>query len=301
MTLFMNPLPDERLMRCIHFLHFLFCLHSHREIAILTISHSKHYDVRIDTNCELLYIPGYIQFRPTVNGKMRFIQQAKNIHVRNFDDIVSSDQLQTRKHGTLLPNSIRCIIAGPSNCGKTNLLISLIESENGLSFENIYIYSKTLQQDKYKYLEYLLKPIKSVGFFKFLSSDQVIHPNKMRKNSLIIFDDVICEKKQENIKSFFCLGRHRNIDCFYLTQTYARVSKHMIRDNCNFLILFKQDDMNLKHVFDDMGIACDMKFNEFRLFCSICWRAKYGFVVIDLDSDVNNGRYRKGFASYLKI
>lgn len=232
---------------------------------------------------------------------MRFIKQAKNIDVRNIDNIVSSNRLQIKRHGSLLPNSIRCIIAGPSNCGKTNLLISLIESENGLSFENIYIYSKTLQQEKYEYLESLLKPIKHIGYFKFTSSDQVIHPNDARKNSLIIFDDVICERKQDNIKNFFCLGRHRNIDCFYLTQTYTRVSKHMIRDNCNLLILFKQDDLNLKHVFDDMGIVCDMKFAEFKIFCLTCWKEKFGFVVIDLDSDVNNGRYRKGFGSYLKI
>ena len=79
------------------------------------------------------------------------------------------------------------------------------------------------------------------------------------------------------------------------------MSKHLIRDNCNFLILFRQDDMNLKHVYNDMGVACDMKFIEFRQFCLECWREKYGFVVIDLDSDVNNGRYRKGFSEFLNI
>lgn len=221
--------------------------------------------------------------------------------MRNLDDAVSSKTSQIKRHSVLLPNSIRCIIAGPSNCGKTNLLISLIESDNGLSFENIYIYAKTLDQDKYRYLDKLLQSVNGVGFHKFSSSEQVIHPNETKKNSIIIFDDVICDKNQTNIKNFFCLGRHRNIDCFYLSQTYARVSKHMIRDNCNFVILFKQDDMNLRHVFSDMGVACDMKFDQFKLFCLECWREKYGFVVIDLDSDVNNGRYRKGFANYLKM
>lgn len=231
---------------------------------------------------------------------MRFEKQGGNICVRNFDAVVSPDSPQNKKHGKLLPNTIRCIIAGPSNCGKTNMLISLIESENGLSFENLYLYSKTLEQDKYRYLEQLIKSVEGIGFFKFSASDQVIHPSRTRPNSIIVFDDVIGERNQDIIKEFFCLGRHRNIDCFYLTQTYARVSKHMIRDNCNFVILFKQDDLNLRHVFSDMGIACDMKFNEFKLFCLNCWREKYGFVVVDLDSDVNEGRYRKGFDNYLK-
>lgn len=231
---------------------------------------------------------------------MRFIKQSIKIPVRNVDESITSKSKEKR-HSNLLPNSIRCIIAGPSNCGKTNVLITLIEAENGLKFENVYIYCKTLDQDKYKYLENILKPIAEVGFYAFSASDKVIAPNQAKKNSIFIFDDVISDRNQENIKQYFCLGRHRNIDCFYLTQTYTRVSKHLIRDNCNMLILFRQDDMNLKHVYGDMGIACDMKFDEFRQFCLECWREKYGFVVIDLDSDVNKGRYRKGFSDFLAI
>lgn len=227
---------------------------------------------------------------------MRFIQQQLDIPIRNLDDAASIGKQKTKRHSELLPNSIRCIVAGPSNCGKTNLLISLIESQHGLKFENIYIYSKTLAQDKYEYLKKVLTPIPEIGFFTFSASEKVIPPSAAKKNSIFIFDDVIVDKSQENIKNYYCLGRHRNIDCFYLTQTYARISKHLIRDNCNFLILFRQDDMNLKHVYSDMS---DLKFEEFRQFCLECWKGKFGFVVIDLDSDVNNGRYRKGFSSFL--
>lgn len=230
---------------------------------------------------------------------MRFTKQSINIPVRNVDLSTSTGKKQIKRHSDLLPNSIRCIIAGPSNCGKTNVLITLVESKHGLKFENVYIYSKTLDQDKYEYLKKILKPLKSIGFYPFSSSDKVITPSQAKKNSIFIFDDVICDRNQENIKQFFCLGRHRNIDCFYLTQTYTRVSKHLIRDNCNFLILFRQDDMNLKHVYNDMGVTCDMTFEKFRQFCLECWREKYGFVVIDLDSDVNHGRYRKGFSHFL--
>lgn len=232
---------------------------------------------------------------------MRFSKQTINIPIRNVDESFTSTSTQLRRHSILLPNSIRCILAGPSNSGKTNLLISMIESEHGLKFENIYIYSKSLEQDKYKYLKNLFAPLKNIGFYTFTKSDEVIAPSAAKKNSIIVFDDVISDKNQENIKQYYCLGRHRNIDSFYLTQTYTKVSKHLIRDNCNFLILFRQDDMNLKHVYNDMGVACDMKFDQFRQFCLECWREKYGFAVIDLDSDVNRGRYRKGFSNYLNI
>lgn len=236
-----------------------------------------------------------------VSINMRFTKQVTRIPIRNVDESASSSATKAKRHSVLLPNSIRCIIAGPSNCGKTNLLIGLIESEHGLKFENIYIYSKSLEQDKYKYLRKLLAPLKNIGFYTFSSSDKVISPNVAKKNSIIIFDDVICTKNQENIKEYYCLGRHRNIDCFYLSQTYTRVSKHLIRDNCNFIILFRQDDMNLRHIYNDTSVACDMKFDQFKQFCLECWSEKFGFAVIDLDSDVNRGRYRKGFSSFLDL
>lgn len=230
---------------------------------------------------------------------MRFVKQPTSLTVRNFD-LETDRGKKVKKHGDLFPNSIRCIICGPSNCGKTNTLISLLEDPNGLRFENVYVYSKSLEQDKYKYLERILNSIDGMGFYKYSSSEEVIEPANAKPNSIFIFDDVICDK-QNNIRSYFCMGRHRDVDCFYLTQTFTRVPKHLIRDNANFIILFKQDDMNLRHIYNDYSIACDMKFDEFRKMCNMCWREKYGFVVIDMDSEPNNGRYRKGFDSFVQI
>lgn len=83
---------------------------------------------------------------------MRFIKHAAEISVRNIDEGASGHQPNGRRHSELLPNNLRCITAEPNGCGTTNLLISLIESENGVKFENLYIYSKSLEQDKYRYL-----------------------------------------------------------------------------------------------------------------------------------------------------
>lgn len=225
---------------------------------------------------------------------MRFSKQPINIP----SNIVAWDPSAcvVRRHSALLPNSIRCIIAGPSNCGKTNLLINLIVSENGLNFENVYVYSKTLWQPKYIYLKNLLESVDGVGYNE---SNELIASADAQPNSIVIFDDVICEKNQDIIKGYFSMGRHRYVDSFYLTQTYTCVGKHLIRDNCNFLILFRQDDLNLRHIYNDMGVACHMKFDAFRRFCFECWGDRYGFTVIDLDSEVDRGRYRKGFSDYL--
>lgn len=232
---------------------------------------------------------------------MQFIQQPTTIAIKNFDcktHAVKSGNLQ--KHGPLLSNSIRCIVCGPSGCGKTNVIISLLEDPNGLRFENIYLYSMSLYQPKYIYLKNLLSEIEEIGFYTFSSNDEVIPPENAKHNSIFIFDDVITQK-QNNIKSYFCMGRHNNIDCFYLTQSYAHVPKHLIRENTNLLLLFKQDDMNLKHIFNDFGLSSDLSFEKFKEICRQCWGNKYDFLVLDLERSLNDGKYRKGFDNFIKM
>ena len=195
----------------------------------------------------------------------------------------------------MLPTTIRAIICGPSNC-KTNILISLLESLHGVRFENVYMYSKSLQQPKYRYLEELMTSIDEIGYFTFSNNSDVISPSEARPNSIFVFDDVACDK-QDTIREYFSMCRHSSVDCFYLCQTYARIPKHLIHDNANLLILFKQDSTNLKYVYND-HVNTDMSYEDFSTLCHTRWQQKYGFLVIDKDSSLTNGRYRKGFNEF---
>ena len=85
------------------------------------------------------------------------------------------------------------------------------------------------------------------------------------------------------------MGRHSNVDCFYLCQSYARIPKHLIRDNANFLMLFKQDGTNLRRVYND-HVNTDMTCESFNDLCARCWRRRYDFVVIDKDSSMYEDR-----------
>ena len=205
-----------------------------------------------------------------------------------------------KRHGSLLPSSVRAVLSGPSNCGKTNTLLALLTHPNGLRFENLYVYSKSLNQPKYKFLKAVLENVDGVEYFPFNEHEEVITPNEARSNSIFVFDDVACEK-QDNIKAFFSMVRHRDVDCFYLSQTYARIPKHLVRDNFNLLILFNQDEMNLKHVYDD-HVNTDMSYVQFKELCTTCWKNnKHGFIVIDKDSELNCGRYRREFDCFIKL
>lgn len=232
---------------------------------------------------------------------MRIHRQKVTLPLENLDLLTehSVGGEGDKKHSELFPNTLRAILCGPSGAGKTNLLLSLLFDPNGLWFENVYVYSKSLYQPKYKLLEEVLKHVKGVSYFPYANSESIIDPSEAKTNSIFIFDDVACDK-QDKIRAYFSMGRHKLVDCFYLCQTYTRIPKHLIRDNCNCLILFKQDKMNLRHVYDD-HVTPDMTFEQFEIMCGECWNDKFGVMVIVKDFDLHSGRYRKGFDQYITI
>lgn len=212
----------------------------------------------------------------------------------------SKHKKSSNKHGKLLPNNIRCLICGPSNCGKTNLMLNLLFSPNGLHFKNVYVFSKSLYQTKYKLLECVMKSINEVGLYMFSDNDEVLPPTEINPNSIMIFDDVACEK-QQNIKNYFSMGRHNNIDTFYICQTYSYIPKQLVRDNANFIVVFKQDNRNLQHIYHD-HVDTDMSFESFKEMCIKVWSGgKNAFVVIDKDREMVKGRYRNGLDIFIQV
>lgn len=231
---------------------------------------------------------------------MRLVQQDVKLPIENLDLKVNAKSIGI-KHSKLLPNNVRALVVGPSNCGKTNAVLQLITSENGLKFLNLYIFSKSLDQAKYQYLKTLLscKECKCIGLHMFTENNQVIPLEKAQTNSVIIFDDIAGEK-HEAIQRYFCMGRHKNIDCFYLGQTYTRIPKQLICDNSNFLLVFKQDFNNLKYIYDE-HVNTDMEFKQFLEICKECWKDKHGFLLINKECSMDKGRYRKGYDTFILL
>lgn len=227
---------------------------------------------------------------------MKFVKQPCSLSLERI--CVDPSQEESR-HGKLLPNTIRCIICGPSNCGKTNLLVGLLLHENGLNYQNVYLYSKTLFQPKYLFLDRVFQMVPEITFTKYRENEQVLSPQEAASNSIIIFDDVAGEN-QNNIRDYFAMGRHKNIDSFYLNQTYSKIPKQLIRDNANLIILFKQDDINLRHVYDE-HVNADMSWLQFRAMCSKIWNTPYNYLVINKDCEKSNGCYRQQFDTFIIV
>src|SRR5436190_1339729 len=225
---------------------------------------------------------------------MRVVKQKAKFKLQNFDCATGTETVS--KHGPLLPNTIRCIISGPSNSGKTNVVFNLLFDSNGLVFRNVYLFSKSLNQPKYRLLATAMP--EEIGYYAYDDNSQVINPNYAKPHSIMIFDDIACEK-HDHIRNYFTMGRHNHIDTFYIGQTYSKIPKQLIRDNANFIILFKQDDTNLRHIYND-HVDTDMPFDKFKTLCRLAWKNNYGFLVIDKDKDLYKGRYRIGIDSIIE-
>ncbi|KAL4113385.1 hypothetical protein QTP88_012935 [Uroleucon formosanum] len=112
----------------------------------------------------------------------------------------------------------------------------------------------------------ILSDIDGIKLFTFYENEKVIAPEEALPNSVFIFDDIISEN-QKIARTYFSRARHNLIDVCYLAQSYSKVPKQLLRDNANFIVLFKQDETNLKHVYME-HCSGDMSYSEFKDFCT---------------------------------
>lgn len=59
-------------------------------------------------------------------------------------------------------------------------------------YNNLFIFSKKLNQPKSKFLNNMLKSIDGVEYFPFSEHKTVVSPDKALFNSLMIYDDIVC-------------------------------------------------------------------------------------------------------------
>ena len=167
---------------------------------------------------------------------------------------------------------VRCIITGPSECGKsvflTNLILNIINE-----IDKIYIYSPSLHQDLYQklikcfsnYIPINIIPnilseedldlviqevVNNKDFEKsvteietFDNIEELRFPQEYENNSIIILDD-LNEKEINNdkIQAMFKRGRHNNLSIFIISQDYYELPKRTIRANGNIYHIFKPNN-----------------------------------------------------------
>ena len=239
-------------------------------------------------------------------------------------------KLSKRNNNKLFPSSIRGLIIGKSNCGKTTLLLNLLLKPSVLDYDHLYVFGKSLHQKEYQIIKagfenglskeqitnvfenqevFHKKDINPVEAIKdcivdndnpkinaefFNDCSNIPDPSELNAHdkNLMIFDDCILEK-QSKTEAYYTRGRHNNCDSFYISQNYFLLPRKTVRENANFIVLFRQDDKNLNHIHKDH--CTDISLDEFKRFCNRCWETKHNFVTIDLSSEKCMGKYRMNF------
>ena len=152
----------------------------------------------------------------------------------------------------------RMLICGPSNSGKTNTLLHVLYEL--LEYDKIYLFSKNLHQNKYQdLLQYFAEKINThpnVGYEVIKArGDEIIPLEELPVDTqkIVVFDDLVCEKNQNDIINYFFNGRHKNCCVIYLSQTFYKVPKD-IRVNCSHLCIFRLDPKENKRIVNEIGL-----------------------------------------------
>ena len=134
--------------------------------------------------------------------------------IPNYDSASGSKSNSYYKQ--LLPympsNTFRMLICGPSGCGKTNTLMHMLY--NLLFYDKIYLFSKNLEQPKYRKLLETFEPISEEVWYNVIeeSNDEIIPLQSLDNDNQkkVVFDDFVCEKNQKPLIDYFIGGRHKN-------------------------------------------------------------------------------------------
>ena len=128
----------------------------------------------------------------------------------------------------------------------------------------------------------------------YTSSEDIPDPADLDKTirNLMVFDDIMMDKKQTTAENYYTRGRSCNCESIYLSQNYTHLPLHTIRANSNFMIFFKSSPMIVEQLYRNFA-SVDMTFEKFKLFCKDSWKPKFSFIVIDLSRDFeSNLKYR---------
>ena len=139
-------------------------------------------------------------------------------------------------------DTFRMLICGNSGSGKTNLLFHMLMKPL-LYYDEIYLYARNLEQDKYKRLMQKMREMSHKFGYEILSvsNDEITPVTEMGyedNQKLVIFDDYVCDKNQRQIVDYFIQGRHKNCSVIYLSQSFYKTPKD-IRLNCSHYCLYE--------------------------------------------------------------
>ncbi|CAH3144717.1 unnamed protein product, partial [Porites evermanni] len=136
------------------------------------------------------------------------------MEIPNYDSGDNPDKKYKQLFPYMPKETFRMVICGNSGSGKTNLLYHMLIKPL-LYYDEIYLYARNLEQDKYQKLIQKMRELSSKLGYEILhvSNDEITPVTEMDyedNQKLVIFDDYVCDKNQRQLIDYFIQGRHKN-------------------------------------------------------------------------------------------
>ena len=230
------------------------------------------------------------------------------IKLKKFKDPNNKNSIDK---GMLFNLPSRILIAGSSGSGKTQILLSLLLSDDAYKKDfkgaNMYIFAPTICNK----LEFLIqkKKIPEMNLFigdvdeEILSEvyekliDDYKHSVTMKEkpeHTCLIFDDLgfsskmASRKKNDIFSKIACNSRKWLVTTFSLVQDYYQVNK-TIRNNCTGLILFNMNNRSLEAIESENNFMENKK--EFKNLIRANLRERHDHIIINYTNTHKKGIY----------
>ena len=202
------------------------------------------------------------------------------MEIPNYDVKDDEDVNFTQLYPYMPDRFFRMLICAPAGSGKTNLLIHMLKKPL-LFYDKIYLYSKNLQQNKFRHLLKEFEPFSKKFGYNIIeeSNGDIIPLDKMDDNNgfqkLIIFDDYLNAgaKNDREIKNYFTNSRNKNCSCIYLCQSFYETNK-TVRLNCSHYCIFELETEN-----EERMLCKDLKVKKDHYLSAT--KEPYTFLYID--------------------
>jgi len=188
----------------------------------------------------------------------------------------------------------RIVVSAPSGTGKTNFVMNFIQhfcAGKG-TFADILVLTKDKAEPLYEYLE-----------TKGVQVEEGLHHlpdlNKFDKdvNHLIVIDDLMLAKNQDQVCEYFMRCRKKNVTIMYLAQHYYRIPI-IVRQNSNYFVILKagnKKSLNLMLNEFSVGVDKDQLINMYEH----ATKEKFNFLLINCDESDPNKKFRHNFDNFL--
>jgi len=225
-----------------------------------------------------------------------------NEYINWYQKIPSS--LKTKYHNPFFqinhPFDIpaRILIVGNSGSGKSTLVLEILRRMAD-TFGHIHLICMNKEEPLYRYLHSKLKP-EELTIYEGIENIPVLDKLDKYLQHIVIFDDLVLEKKQDKIEEYFIRSRKiaKGVTCIYLTQTYFGVPK-VIRLNCNYIICKKlSSTRDLKMMMKDFSLGLESQ--ELIDIYKYCTSDPKDFLLVDIQTDPSE-RFKKNFFEVIQF